>query len=110
MEMAMPEAAGGLTFVAVVSNDGPWELRSLVINDFQILDTTHQSTDLRIDVPIPSAFGASLAVNWSILAGHLIPGVAAFIEQPGQSPAKLGEKAPLKKGESWAPLAPSAFP
>ena len=103
-------AAAALTFVAVVTHDGPWELRSLVVNDFQILDTTILSTDLRIDVPIPIVFGSQLAVNWSILAGHLIPGLATFIEPAGQDPVKLAEKAPLKKGESWTPPAPSTFP
>jgi hypothetical protein len=103
-------AAAALTFVAVVTHDGPWELRSLVVNGFQILDQTIPSTDLRIDVPIPSVFGTQLAVNWSILAAHLIPGLATFIEPAGQTPVKLAEKAPLKKGESWTPLAPSTFP
>jgi hypothetical protein len=104
------DAGASLKFVAVVSHDGPWELRSLIVNDFQILDKTQLATDLRIDVPIPSVFGTQLAVNWSILAGHLIPGVSTFIEPAGGSPVKLAEKAPLKKGESWAPLAPSTFP
>jgi hypothetical protein len=104
------DATVALTFVAVVTHDGPWELRSLVVNDFQILDTTILSTDLRIDVPIPGVFGTQLAVNWSILAGHLIPGLATFIEPAGQNPVKLAEKAPLKKGESWTPPAPSTFP
>jgi hypothetical protein len=107
---AAVDAAAALTFVAVVTHDGPWELRSLLVNDFQILDTTILSTDLRIDVPIPSVFGSQLAVNWSILAGHLIPGLATFIEPVGQDPVKLAEKAPLKKGESWTPPAPSTFP
>jgi hypothetical protein len=94
----------------VVSHDGPWELRSLVINSFQVLNTTQLSTDRRIDVPIPGVFDGQLSINWSILAGHLIPGLATFVEVAGQQPVKLADKAPLKKGESWAPLTPSIFP
>jgi hypothetical protein len=63
----------GRVFIAAVSNDGPWELRSLVINDFQILDKTVPTSDRRIDVPIPSALGTPLAITWAILAAHLLP-------------------------------------
>src|SRR4051812_15258000 len=41
--------APALTFVAGVSHDGPWELRSLVINDFQVLDKTVPTSTRRID-------------------------------------------------------------
>jgi len=103
-------AAGSRTFVAAVSNNGPWELRSLVINDFQILRTTVATSDRRIDVPIPAVLGSPLRITWAILAAHLIPSAGTFVEEPGQAPKQLATKGPLKKGDSWAPLSPVTFP
>lgn len=100
----------GRTFVAAVSIDGPWELRSLVINDFQILDKTVPTSDRRIDVPIPSSLGSPLAITWAILAGHMIPSLGTFVEESGQQAVQLASKGPLNKGESWAPLLPVTFP
>jgi hypothetical protein len=107
---AAAAAAPALSFVATVSHDGPWELRSLVVNDFQILDTTIATSERRIDVPIPPVLAPPLGVAWSILAGHLIPTVAAFMVAGGGSPVLLAKKSPLKKGESFAPLVPFPFP
>jgi hypothetical protein len=112
MGIAVAAAAdtGSLKFVATVSNDGPWELRSLVVNDFQVLDKTMPATTRRIDVPIPAVFGQQLRLTWSILAAHLIPTVATFVQDGGNPPVSLGQKNALKKGESWAPLDTVPFP
>jgi hypothetical protein len=108
--VALAADAGALTFVAMVSNDGPWELRSLLVNDFQVLDKTIPATERRLDVPIPAVFGPQLAITWSILAGQLIPTVATFVQESGQEPVLLAQKNALKKGESWAPLGTVPFP
>jgi len=100
----------GLTFVAAVSHDGPWELRSLVINDFQVLDKTVATSHRRIDVPIPAVLGSPLDITWAIVAGHLIPSVGTFVEPHGEDAVLLASKGPLKKAESWAPLLPTRFP
>ena len=102
--------APGLTFVAAVSHNGPWELRSLVINDFEVLHKTVPTSTRRIDVPIPAVLGSPLNITWAILAGHLIPSVGTFVEPQGQQAVLLASKGPLKKGESWAPLLPTRFP
>ena len=102
------------TFVAMVSHTGPWELRALIVNDLQILEKSIATSSLRIEVPIPAVLKPPLHINWSILAGHLIPSVAIFVVPPGPPPHSalkpLATKQPLKKGESWAPLKPIVFP
>jgi hypothetical protein len=108
--LALEAVVQPLTFIAAVSHDGPWELRSLVINDFQVLNKTVPTTGRRIDVPIPAVFGTNLKVSWAILAGHAIPSAGTFIEPQGQQAVPLDSKGPLKKGESWAPLLPASFP
>jgi len=110
-EVAATAAAGGsFTFVAMMSNDGPWELRSLIVNDFQVLDKTVPATTRRVDVPIPAVFGGQLRIAWSILAGQLFPTAATFIQEAGQAPVPLAQKNALKKGDSWAPLDTVSFP
>jgi hypothetical protein len=108
--LADAAAVATLTFVATVSNDGPWELRSLLVNSFQVLDKTIPATTRRVDVPIPAIFGQQLQLTWSILAGQLMPTVAAFVLEAGREPVSLGQKNGLKKGESWAPLDTVPFP
>jgi hypothetical protein len=92
-EVDVLELAGApnLTFVAGVSIDGPWELRSLVINDFQVLHKTVPTSTRRIDVPIPAALGSPLNITWAILAGHLIPSVGTFVEPQGQQAVLLAK-------------------
>src|SRR5262245_40287312 len=88
-------------FVVQMSNDGPYSISQVAVDDKDLLAEALHTTEPQTAIDISNEFHPGARIAWRITGAVQFPKAGTFVRRPGEQPRLLGTKAPLKKGVPW---------
>ena len=100
---AAPDAdADKVEVVVQMSNNGPYLVSQIAVNDQDVLDEAIQTTEPQTRIDITEQFSPGARIAWRVVGAVQFPKAGVFLHQPAVEPDQpLGTRAPLRKGVAW---------